>query len=63
MLTFLQEMGGTDELRAFPHWNAHRLSGNRKGTWSLSVTPNWRLTFRVDRKTNEIFDLNLEDYH
>ncbi len=32
-----------------------------KGTWSLHVTRNWRLTFRVE--DDEIIDLNLEDYH
>lgn len=61
MLAFLQEMGGIDELRAIPVWKAHRLSGDRKGTWSLHVTSNWRLTFRVDGK--EIVDIDLEDYH
>jgi proteic killer suppression protein len=37
------------------------LIGDRKGTWSLHVTRNWRMTFRV--KDQEIVDLNLEDYH
>lgn len=39
------------------------MKGDRKGTWSLSVTRNWRLTFRYDLKENEIYDLNFEDYH
>jgi proteic killer suppression protein len=41
----------------------HTLTGDRKGTWSLSVTRNRRLTFRIDTAENEICDLNLEDYH
>ncbi len=36
---------------------------DRKGTWSLSVTRNRRLTFRTDAVEGEIFDVNLEDYH
>jgi len=28
-------------------WKVHTLSGDRKGTWSLSVTRNRRLTFRM----------------
>ncbi|HEX4808626.1 MAG TPA: HigA family addiction module antitoxin [Bryobacteraceae bacterium] len=40
----------------------HTLAGGRKGTWSLSVTRNRRLTFSVDDES-EICDLNLEDYH
>jgi proteic killer suppression protein len=35
----------------------------RKGTWSLFVTKNWRLTFRIDRSEIEIIDLDYEDYH
>ena len=52
-----------DELRAVPSWKAHHLSGDRRGTWSLFVTKNWRLTFRVDQTEIEIIDLNYEDYH
>jgi proteic killer suppression protein len=29
----------------------------------LSVTRNWRLTFRIDRDEIEIVDLDYEDYH
>ena len=61
MLVFLQEMEAAEELRAIPSWKAHQLAGNRKGTWSLHVTRNWRLTFRVVGK--EIVDIDFEDYH
>jgi proteic killer suppression protein len=63
MLLFLDEMDQPGELRALPHWKAHTLTGDRKGTWSLSVTANRRLTFRLDPAKREILDLNLEDYH
>ncbi|MBI4903482.1 MAG: hypothetical protein HY820_07600 [Acidobacteria bacterium] len=36
-------------------------TGGRKGTWSLHVTRNWRLTFRVD--ADELLDVNFEDCH
>ena len=32
-----------------------------KGVWSLHVTRNWRLTFRI--KDGEILDVDYEDYH
>ena len=51
------------ELRALSVWKVHTLTGDRKGTWSLSVTANRRLTFRIDKVEQEIFDMNLEDYH
>ena len=63
MLAFLDDMEGAEELRSLPVWKAHILTGDRKGTWSLSVTRNRRLTFRVDTGENEIYDVNLEDYH
>jgi proteic killer suppression protein len=37
------------------------LTGDRAGTWSISVSGNWRITF--DAAGDEIRDLNLEDYH
>ncbi len=63
MLAFLDEMEDPEELRALPTWKAHTLTGDRKGTWSLSVTRNRRLTFRIDAVEHEICDVNLEDYH
>jgi toxin HigB-1 len=63
MLGFLQDMETLEELEALPMWKVHQMEGDRKGTWSLSVTRNWRLTFRYDPEENEIYDLNFEDYH
>jgi proteic killer suppression protein len=56
-------MRGPDELRSLPSWKVHTLTGDRNGTWSLSVTRNRRLTFRIDIPDREIYDVNLEDYH
>ena len=61
MLTFLDAMQDPEELRSLPMWKAHVLTGDRKGTWSLHVTRNRRMTFRIE--DDEIIDLNLEDYH
>lgn len=63
MIAFLQDMESADELRTIPSWKAHQLTGDRKGTWSLFVTRNWRLTFRIDSDEIEIVDLDYEDYH
>ncbi len=63
MLAFLDDMEDPEELRALPSRRVHTLTGDRKGTWSLSVTANRRLTFRVDTGQQEIYDANLEDYH
>jgi proteic killer suppression protein len=63
MLAYLDEMEDPEELRALTAWKVHTLTGDRKGTWSLSVTRNRRLTFRIDTVEREVYDLNLEDYH
>jgi proteic killer suppression protein len=44
-----------------PGWRIHQLAGDRRGTWSISVSGNWRITFDVER--NAIANLDLEDYH
>ena len=63
MLAFLDNMGDPEELRTLAAWKVHTLTGGRRGTWSLSVTRNRRLTFCVDVTEGELFDVNLEDYH
>ena len=63
MLAYLDDMENPEELWALASWKAHMLTGDRKGTWSLSVTRNRRLTFRIDSADHEICDVNLEDYH
>ena len=44
-----------------PGWRVHELKGDRAGTWSISVSGNWRITFRVEG--SDITGLDLEDYH
>ena len=63
IVSFLQDMEREEELRTVPSWKAHRLTGDRKGTGSLLVTKNWRITFRIDEAEVEIVDLDCEDYH
>ncbi len=63
MLAFLDAMEDPAELNSLPSWKAHMLTGDRKGTWSLSVTRNRRLTFCINPAEPEIYDVNLEDYH
>ena len=42
-------------------WHVHQLTGDRAGSWSVSASGNWRITFTLDN--GEICNLNLEDYH
>ena len=63
MLAYLDDMEDPEELRSLPTWKPHTLTGDRRGIWSLHVTRNRRLTFRIDAAESEICDVNLEDYH
>lgn len=62
MLAFINAAEALDELATPPNFGLHELTGDRKGVWSMTVTKNWRLTFRLKEK-NVIVDMNLEDYH
>lgn len=44
-----------------PGLKLHELGGKRKGTWSVWVSGNWRVTFRFKGKDAETVDY--EDYH
>jgi toxin HigB-1 len=62
MLGFLRFSESFDELVTPPNFGFHRLTGDRKGAYAMTVTRNWRLTFvKVDDRT--IAELDLEDYH
>jgi len=39
----------------------HKLKGQRKDEFSVRVTGNWRITWRMDDQ--DVTDVNLEDYH
>ena len=61
ILAALLSAADMDGVRGPPGWNAHQLKGDRAGTWSISVSGNWRITFDIEH--DEICNLNLEDYH
>jgi toxin HigB-1 len=61
MLTAMIATEDMAQLRGPPGWRIHQLAGDRAGTWSLSVSGNWRMTFDIE--DGEIANLDLEDYH
>jgi toxin HigB-1 len=44
-----------------PGLRLHALKGDRKGTWSVWVSGNWRVTFKFVGKNADAVDY--EDYH
>jgi proteic killer suppression protein len=63
LLFALETAESLEQLGRFPGWKLHPLRGNRKGSWSLTVTGNWRLIFRYGEQMNIASDIDLIDYH
>jgi proteic killer suppression protein len=61
VLTALLSVENIEGLEGPPGWRIHQLTGDRAGTWSISVSGNWRITFEIDN--DEINSLDLKDYH
>lgn len=46
---------------ALPGLYLHELKGQRRGTWAVRVSGNWRITFRFEGI--DAVDVDYEDYH
>lgn len=46
---------------AVPGWKLHPLSGRLEGHWAVTVSGNWRLTFRFEEGDAVLVDY--QDYH
>jgi len=44
-----------------PGFRLHPLKGEMKGSWSVTVRANWRVTFRFTDR--DVFDVDYLDYH
>lgn len=60
LLAQLNVIGHPEELN-LPGYGFHELGGGRKGTYSVNVSGNWRMTFKWDDQGP--YDVDLEDYH
>jgi proteic killer suppression protein len=61
ILSMLISSDDIDGVSGPPGWRIHQLMGDRAGTWSISASGNWRITFEIE--DGEISNLDLEDYH
>jgi proteic killer suppression protein len=59
-LDFLNRATSPSDLN-LPGYRWHELKGDRKGPWSISVSGNWRLTFKF--QGTDAHEVDLEDYH
>jgi proteic killer suppression protein len=51
----------TAQAMNLPGYRLHRLKGELKGFWSVTVNANWRIVFRFEDE--DAFDVDLIDYH
>ena len=61
ILAALEFAGDLSQVATMPGWNLHPFRGDRKGEYSITVTRNWRITFRL--QGNAVSDVDFEDYH
>ena len=61
MLAFIDAATSLEELRLPPNFGLHELLGDPRGTWSMTVTRNWRMTFGINA-VGALIDMDLEDY-
>jgi proteic killer suppression protein len=59
-LDALEEAATVEELDV-PGFGLHKLAGDRAGQWAMTVSRNWRITFRFEE--GNAYDVNFEDYH
>ena len=60
ILSLLDVAESVEELD-IPGYRLHPLIGNRQGFWSIRVTGNWRIVFRLE--DGAVRDVDLTDYH
>jgi toxin HigB-1 len=63
VLRLLNEIRSYHDFQSMPHLRAHKLGGDRQGTWSIRITPAWRITFFWDEPRGVATSVRIEDYH
>ncbi len=59
ILTTLNIIKNLEPLSA-PSYRLHKLKGDMKNLWSVTVQANWRITFEYDEETSNVY---IVDYH
>jgi proteic killer suppression protein len=61
ILHVVEQAQNIKQVALFPGWRLHQLKGTRRGEWSIRVSGNFRLTFRLVGQ--DVINIDLEDYH
>jgi len=60
-LQLLDATRSLDELPSLASVGLHKLKGNRKGRWAMTINGPWRLIFLF--KDGDAFEVEIADYH
>lgn len=55
------EVAANSRDMALPGLHLHPLTGSRRGTWAVTVSGNWRVTFQFIGE--DVTEVGYEDYH
>lgn len=64
LLTIMNSTSAIEDLRIKgqpPNIRLHKLKGDRKDDWSVTIKLPWCITFKF--KSGEFIDVRIEDYH
>lgn len=61
LLTALDETASLGELSPLKSVGLHKLKGDRKGHWAMTINGPWRLCFRF--AAGDAYDVEIVDYH
>jgi proteic killer suppression protein len=61
ILAALEFGADLSQVATLPGWRLHSLKGDRRGRHAITVTRNWRITFRM--RGNVVTEVDFEDYH
>jgi proteic killer suppression protein len=61
ILVALDQATRIEDMSLYPGWRLHPLKGDLRGFWSVSVSGNWRVIFRFDKRM--AYDVDFVDYH
>ena len=61
LLFTLETADDLDQVSRFPGWKLHPLKGAMTGLWSIWVSGNWRIVFRIEG--TDVTHVDLVDYH
>jgi proteic killer suppression protein len=61
LLAVLDAATGLQDLSPLKSVGLHKLTGDRKGQWAMTVNAGWRVCFRF--KDGDAYDVEIVDYH